>query len=198
MGASVLPLPAGVKSAERRARVAAGSLLPLSRDLGRTERRVLGAATALLIACIAVSAAHAAFGLGGRAWAQPIRDWLTSAVYILVGIIVCWRALRTTRARRSWMIFAVGISVYGLGNVLWAAWVEHLPNPPIPSICDGMWLMLYPACYVGIVGLARLRERRVPARMWLDGLVAGLGIAAIGAAIVVRPVLAYWRWAAGA
>jgi diguanylate cyclase (GGDEF)-like protein len=190
MGASLLALPAGVKSAGPRARVAAGSLLPLSRDLGRTERRVLGAATALLIACIAVSAAHAAFGLGGRAWAQPIRDWLTSAVYILVGVVVCWRALRTTWARRSWMIFAVGISVYGLGNVLWAAWVEHLPNPPIPSICDGMWLTLYPASYAGIVGLARLRERRVPARMWLDGLVAGLGIAAIGAAIVVRPVLA--------
>jgi diguanylate cyclase (GGDEF)-like protein len=68
--------------------------------------------------------------------------------------------------------------------------IEHLPNPPIPSICDGMWLTLYPCCYIGIVGLARLRERRVPARMWLDGIVAGLGIAAIGAAIVVRPVLA--------
>ncbi|HEY2767028.1 MAG TPA: EAL domain-containing protein [Solirubrobacteraceae bacterium] len=190
MRTSLLPLPAGVKSAERRAQAAARALLPLSRDLGRTERRVLGTATALLIACIAVSAAHAAFGLGGHAWAEPIRDWLTSAVYILVGIVVCWRALRTTQARRSWMIFAVGISVYGLGNVLWAAWVEHLPDPPIPSICDGMWLMLYPACYVGIVGLARLRERRVPARMWLDGLVAGLGIAAVGAAIVVRPVLA--------
>jgi diguanylate cyclase (GGDEF)-like protein len=166
------------------------SLLPLSAALGRGERRVLGFVTALLLACIAVSAAHAIFQLGGHAWAQPIRDWLTSAVYILVGVIVCWRALRTTQARRAWMVFAFGISIYGLGNVLWAAWIEHLPEPPIPSICDGLWLTLYPACYIGIFGLARLRERHVPARMWLDGLIAGLGIAAIGAAIVVRPVLA--------
>jgi len=166
------------------------SLLPLDSVLGPRERRILGAVTAVLIALVLATGAHAVLGIGGSSVEEPIRDWLTSAVYILVGVIVCWRAVRTTESRKSWMIFAFGISIYGLGNVLWAAWIEHLPNPPIPSICDGMWLTLYPCCYVGIVGLARLRERRVPARMWLDGIVAGLGIAAIGAAIVVRPVLA--------
>ncbi len=166
------------------------SLLPLDSALGPRERRVLGAATAILVALVVATGAHAVFGIGGNAVEEPIRDWLTSAVYILVGVIVCWRAVRTIESRKSWMIFAFGISIYGLGNVLWAAWIEHLPNPPIPSICDGMWLTLYPCCYIGIVGLARLRERRVPARMWLDGIIAGLGIAAIGAAIVVRPVLA--------
>ena len=165
-------------------------LLPLSSELQPTERRTLRAATGVLIAIVAVTGAHAILGIGGSGVEQPIRDWLTSAVYILVGVIVCWRALRTTESRTSWAIFAFGISIYGLGNILWAAWIEHLPNPPIPSICDGMWLTLYPCCYLGIVGLARLRERRVPARMWLDGIIAGLGIAAIGAAIVVRPVLA--------
>ncbi len=151
---------------------------------------MLAGATAFLIAIVAATGAHAILGIGGHSVEEPIRDWLTSAVYILVGVIVCWRAVRTTESRSSWMIFAFGISVYGLGNVLWAAWIEHLPNPPIPSICDGMWLTLYPCCYLGIVGLARLSERRVPARMWLDGIIAGVGIAAIGAAIVVRPVLA--------
>jgi len=166
------------------------SLLPLASVLRPGERRLLGTATGLLIALVAATGAHAAFGIGGHAADLPIRDWVTSAVYILVGVIVCWRAIRTSEARRPWMIFAFGVSIYGLGNVLWAAWIEHLPNPPIPSICDGMWLTLYPACYIGIVGLARIRERRVPARIWLDGIIAGLGVAAIGAAIVLRPVLA--------
>jgi diguanylate cyclase (GGDEF)-like protein len=154
------------------------------------ERRLLTGATALLIALVAATGAHAAFGIGGHAVEQPIRDWVTSAVYILVGLIVVWRALRSTESRRSWAIFAFGISIYGLGNVLWAAWIEHLPNPPIPSICDGMWLTLYPACYIGILGLARVRERKVPARIWLDSIITALGVAAIGAAIVLRPVLA--------
>jgi diguanylate cyclase (GGDEF)-like protein len=166
------------------------SPLPLALGLGRGERRTLGAITAALIALVAATAAHAAFGVGGRAVEQPIRDWVTSAIYILVGVIVCWRAVRTTESRRSWMFFAFGISIYGLGNVLWAAWIEHLPNPPIPSICDGMWLTLYPACYIGILGLARVRERHVPARIWLDGVIAGLGLAAIGAAVVIGPVSA--------
>jgi diguanylate cyclase len=166
------------------------TLLPLSTSLGVGERRLLRGATALLVVLVAATGAHAAFGLGGKSVEQPIRDWVTSAVYILVGLIVVWRALRSDEARRSWTIFAFGISIYGLGNVLWAAWVEHLPNPPIPSICDGMWLTLYPACYIGILGLARVKERKVPARIWLDGIIAGLGIAAIGAAIVLRPVLA--------
>jgi diguanylate cyclase (GGDEF)-like protein len=165
-------------------------LLPRAGELSRTERRLLGATTALLVGLVAVTALHAAFGLGGSAVAQPIRDWVTSAVYILVGVIVCWRAVRMSESRGSWMAFAFGISIYGLGNVLWAAWIEHLPNPPIPSICDGMWLTLYPACGVGILALARVRDRRVPARIWLDGVIAGLGVAAIGAAIVLRPVLA--------
>jgi diguanylate cyclase (GGDEF)-like protein len=166
------------------------TLLPLASTLRAGERRLLRGATGLLIALVAATGAHAAFGLGGHAVEQPIRDWVTSAAYILVGLIVIWRALRSTEARRSWTIFAFGISIYGLGNVLWAAWIEHLPNPPIPSICDGMWLTLYPACYIGILGLARVKERRMPARIWLDGIIAGLGVAAIGAAIVLRPVLA--------
>lgn len=166
------------------------TLLPLASTLRAGERRLLGTATGLLIALVAATGAYAAFGIGGPAVEQPIRDWVTSAVYIVVGLIVVWRALRSTEARRSWAIFAFGISIYGLGNVLWAAWIEHLPEPPIPSICDGMWLTLYPACYIGILGLARVRERRVPARIWLDGIIAGLGVAAIGAAIVLRPVLA--------
>jgi diguanylate cyclase (GGDEF)-like protein len=166
------------------------SLLPLSAGLGARERRLLGGVTGLLIALTAFTGIHAVFGVGGHSVEQPIRDWVTSAVYILVGLIVCWRAVRTTEARRTWMIFAFGISMYGLGNVLWAAWIEHLKEPPIPSICDGMWLTLYPTCYVGILGLARVRERRVPARIWLDGIITGAGVTAIGAAIVLRPVLA--------
>ena len=62
------------------------TLLPLSAGLKPVERRVLSAATALLMACIAITAARAAFHVGNHTLGLVIRDWLTSAVYILVGL----------------------------------------------------------------------------------------------------------------
>ena len=51
--------------------------------------------------------------------------------------------------------------------------------------------MLYPLSYLGIVGIARVHEqRRLPGGVWLDGIIAGGGLAALGAALVFGPVLA--------
>jgi diguanylate cyclase (GGDEF)-like protein len=166
-------------------------MLPRSAALGETARTVVAVAFALLVLMLAVTAANAIFGIGGAAAEKPIRDWLSSAVYILVAVIVASRAVSVPDKRLPWVTFAVGLSLYGLGNVLWSAWVEHLKNVPIPSVCDGLWLSLYPLCYVGIVGFARSgAQRRVPAGVWLDGIIAGAGLAAVGAALVFPPVLA--------
>ncbi len=168
----------------------ASLLLPLTQERPLGERRVLRVAATLLLAIVAATALHAIFDVGGLPFGRAMRDWGSSSVYILVALIVTMRAATSTRSRASWAIFAVGISLYGLGNVLWAAWVQDLAKVPIPSICDVLWLTLYPASYIGLAGFARARERRVPVGVWLDGLIAGLGVAAIGAAIVFRPVLA--------
>jgi diguanylate cyclase (GGDEF)-like protein len=156
-----------------------------------TESRALVVGLGLLLLILAVTAANAVFGVGGRAAEKPIRDWLSSAVYILVAAIVALRAIRGETSRRSWAVFALGLSLYGIGNLLWSFWIEHLRNPPIPSICDGLWLAFYPLSYAGIIGFARVRgQRRLPAGVWLDGIIAGAGLAALGAALVFRPILA--------
>jgi len=166
-------------------------VLPRSAALGRAERSALAAVFGLLVLMLAITAANAVLGVGGDAAERLIRDWLSSAVYILVAAIVAWRAIRAPTKRLWWAIFATGLSLYGLGNVLWSAWIEHLKNVPIPSITDALWLSLYPLSYVGIVGFARSGgHSRVPAGVWLDGVIAGSGLAALGAAVVFRPVLA--------
>jgi diguanylate cyclase (GGDEF)-like protein len=148
-------------------------------------------ASLLLLLMLAVTAANAVFGVGGVRAEGPIRDWLSCAVYILVAAVVGSRAIAVRTKRVPWLIFAAGLSLYGLGNVLWSTWFEHLQTVPIPSACDGLWLSFYPLSYAGIVGFAWSRgQRRVPAGVWLDGMVAGAGLAAVGAALVFRPVLA--------
>jgi diguanylate cyclase (GGDEF)-like protein len=169
----------------------AGWLLPQSAGLGPRAASALYGAFSLILLLLAVTAANAVFGIGGQSAERPIRDWLSSAIYVLVAGIVAMRAMRMPTKRTPWTIFAVGLSAYAAGNVLWSAWVEHLKTVPIPSICDGLWLSFYPITYVGIVGFARsARQPRVQAGVWLDGLIAGAGLAAIGAALVLPPVLA--------
>ena len=103
--------------------------------------------------------------------------------------MVVLRAVRIDRARGPWIVIGVGVSLYGAGNLVWALWLEHVASPPIPSICDALWLSFYPASYLGVVMLARQHWRAVPGGVWLDGIVAGLGIGAVGAAVVFGPVL---------
>jgi diguanylate cyclase (GGDEF)-like protein len=164
-------------------------LLALACALPVGPRRALFAAVTGVMAVIAGAAAHTLLGIGGSGLDAPIRDWATAAVYVLVSAVVVARAVRIKQSRGAWIVIAVGISLYGAGNLVWSFWLEHVSNPPIPSICDGLWLALYPTSYLGVVLLARRQWRGVPAGVWLDGIVAGLGIAAVGAAVVVGPVL---------
>jgi diguanylate cyclase (GGDEF)-like protein len=174
-----------------RLRAATNLVCPGSANLRRSESRVLGAGFALVALLLAVTAANALLGVGGKAAADPIRDWLSCAVYILVAAIVALRALRGHTKRGAWAVFALGLALYAAGNLLWSLWLGHLSNPPLPSVSDGLWLSLYPLSYGGIVGIARFAgKNRVPAGVWLDGLIAGAGLAALGAALVFRPVLA--------
>ena len=160
-------------------------------ELKRGESWALTIGFALLIAILAVTAVNAIFGIGGAAAVTPIRDWLSCAAYVLVAAIVALRAIRIGSQRRSWALLAVGLALYALGNVLWSLWLGNLRNPPIPSISDALWLPLYPLSYVGIVGLARLRDRRrVTMGMLLDSIIAGSGLAAVGAALVFHQIAA--------
>ncbi|MDX6225105.1 MAG: hypothetical protein QOE64_1481, partial [Frankiales bacterium] len=163
--------------------------LPLADLLGKRERRALQAVAAILVVTIAAAAAHGILGIGGPSLDTPVRDWASSFVYVLVAAVVAFRAIRVPDHRGPWIVLAVGISLYGAGNLLWALWLEHLAEPPIPSVSDILWLSLYPASYIGVVWLARTKGRHASAGVWLDGVVAGLGVAAIGAAVVFHQVL---------
>ncbi len=141
-----------------------------------------------VVLLVAGTALHVV-GLGSSSLDGPVRDWGSSLVYVLVAVIVAARVAGVRRDRGPWAVIAVGIALYGAGNVLWSLWIEHLDTPPIPSISDGLWLSLYPAACIGLVWLARRSVRAATRSVLLDGLVAGLGLAAIGAAIVSGSVL---------
>jgi diguanylate cyclase (GGDEF)-like protein len=118
-----------------------------------------------------------------------MRDWVPSLVYVVASAIVVLRVIRVREGRGPWIVIAAGMVLYTIGTLLWSLWLQNLAAPPFPSVSNALWLSLYPASYVGLVWLARGERRGAPAGVWLDGIVAGLGIAALGAAVIVGPVL---------
>jgi diguanylate cyclase len=157
--------------------------------LGWRARLVLRLAFGVLVLIVAAGTANMLVGFGGATVDEFIRTWGSLVVYAFAAAIVAFRAVRVPRQRRAWIILAVGLTLYGLGNVVWTVWYDSLAAPPIPSIADGLWLALYPASYVGLVLLAREDNRAIPPGAWLDGIVAALGFGALGAAVVFGPVL---------
>ena len=64
-----------------------------------------------------------------------------------------------------------------------------MDSPPYPSAADLLYLTFYPLLYAAVVLLARARVRAFRASVVLDGVVAGLGAAALALAVVLAPVL---------
>ena len=125
----------------------------------------------------------------GTWWATQ-DSWLFDVLLLAAPALCAIKAVRHRQERIVWALFAAATGCYGLGYVYWAIFQAANPNQPYPSLADGFWLSLYPLMFVALCMLARTRLRGVNPRIWLDGLIVGLGLAALSAAVVFRAVSA--------
>ena len=115
--------------------------------------------------------------------------WVLPAIGVGAGMLCLARAVLVEQARAAWASLGLGVELYAVGTYCWWRWVAPLEQPPYPSLADLLWLSLYPLAYTAVVLLVRRRVHRVQASMWLDGIVGGLGAAALAAALAFRAVL---------
>ncbi len=115
--------------------------------------------------------------------------WLNNIAYMLSPVLCLVRARQATSFRRSWYILALGLATYGLGNVYWTIFIRPLDPEPFPSPADALWLSFYPFAFVALLLVVREMADRLPLSLWLDGIVGGLAVGSVMAAIV-GPVLA--------
>jgi two-component system cell cycle response regulator len=140
-------------------------------------RRILLAGTLLSLAAMV---GHALFGFGGPGVEAFLRDRLYLALEIS-GVMACAARVLLVRAqRRAWACIAIGLAAWTAGDVAWLMLPEDIPYP---SIADPFYLAFYPFCFAGMALLLARGHERVAARLWADGVIAGLAVAATTVAL---------------
>jgi two-component system, cell cycle response regulator len=107
-----------------------------------------------------------------------------SGVVLGAGVACLVRASAYGRERGAWVLIGLGILAWGAAEVYWAVAIEDNPNAPYPSPADVGYLLFYPLAYAGLALLVRARAHEINWRLWMDGAIAALGTAALGAAFV--------------
>jgi diguanylate cyclase (GGDEF)-like protein len=122
-----------------------------------------------------------------------LRHVLNVAVYnnvmIGAGLACVARGALRRSDRVAWILAGVAVISWGVGDTVWTFTVANMPNPPFPSYADIGFLCVYPPAYGAIVLLLRARVARLHTSLWLDGIIGGLAVAAVGTAVVFQAVL---------
>ncbi len=160
--------------------------MELSRASARRRGRAVGWALAVLGAVWAVYALHAVGALGGSdsffsTWVYTLLMWSAAALVVL-------RALAVRRERLAWALLAGGLVCWAFGDLLWTVHYDAAGSVDVPSWPDLFYYLYYPLTYAGLALLVRARLKLPGTAMWLDGLVVGLTLAALCAAVAFEPI----------
>src|SRR5687768_2796436 len=122
--------------------------------------------------------------------AGPLTSRFAHDVVLLASsALIIAKALTAGRERLAWLLIGAGVAAWSLGEVYYTAVLWDAEVIAIPSPADVGYLLLPPLVLAGIVLLLRARARSVPRTLWVDGVVAGLAVAALSAGLVFDTVL---------
>ena len=168
------------------------SSAPLTADSARdtlTSPRAFRAVWVVLIALLAVEAAHELLGLIGPE--TLYETWIHDSIVVASAVLCITRAAREPRERDVWLAFGVGLACWSAGSVLWSALYDGTAHPPYPSWADILWLLWYPFTGLGIALLIRTNVSGFELHRWMDGLAVTLLVLAATFPITLPPVEQY-------
>jgi len=148
----------------------------------RGERAIRAILALVLFGGTAAVAFHDWLGLGGSRLDYLTSGPLYDAVVVAAGLACLLRA--RTAERGAWLAIGAAILCWGAAEIYWTAFILHDPSPPYPSPADLGYLAFYPGAALGLALLVRARASELDWRLWMDGAIAALGTAALGASFV--------------
>jgi diguanylate cyclase (GGDEF)-like protein len=123
-------------------------------------------------------------GLGGSGADDFVNGPLYDAVMVSAGLACLLRAQGAGPERTAWVTIAAAVFCWAAAEIYWTVAILDNPAAPYPSPADIGYLAFYPLAAAGVWLLVRARARELDWRLWMDGLIAALGTAALGAALI--------------
>jgi diguanylate cyclase (GGDEF)-like protein len=157
--------------------------------IGRYRNLVRGI-QAVAFTLLLAFALHTGPGLGGKGLDSFFNDWIYNGLIVVSAIGCLARGFVMKHERAAWLMLGIGIAFWAAAEILATVWLNHLQNPPYPSVADALYLTFYPAIYIALVLLVRGRMSEARASLWLDGLIAALAVAVGGELFVFQAILA--------
>ena len=116
-------------------------------------------------------------------------NWIYNGLLVGSGICCLVRAVLVRAERLPWVLLGGALLLWTTGDLYYFFFLSGADTVPIPSVADGFYLAFYPVSYAALALLLRARMRRFQGNLSLDGLIAALSVAAVGAAVVFDEVL---------
>ena len=120
--------------------------------------------------------------------AVPFTGIAPDVVFLIAAALLIWRGVT---GERGWALIGIGAVCWASGDIYWTLALGNLANPPVPSLADAGYLSFCPFAFAGILSLMRQRASGVPKALAADSAAATLAVGALGAALVVQPVIAH-------
>jgi two-component system, cell cycle response regulator len=121
-------------------------------------------------------------------YALPFRGIAPDVVFVIAGVLLISRGIG---GEPGWVLVGIGALCWAAGDIYWTLALSNLANPPVPSWADAGYLSFCPFAFAGILSLVRQRMSGVPKALAADASAATLAVGAVGAALVLQPVVAH-------
>ncbi len=151
------------------------------------------ARTLLAVALVAVGviALHAT-GVGGASLDGVVYNGAYNVALVAAALLCLLRASRRPGRlgeRVAWLSIGLGLAAWSAADIGWSVLYGADGSPTSFSVVDVGYLLYYLLIFAGLGLLIRERSGDLRPSTWLDGIVEGLVVAALAAALLAGPVL---------
>ena len=111
--------------------------------------------------------------------------WVICAVELIAGVICIIRAFVKRPGRLAALFLGLSLLAWAAGDCILTVQSIGGSTPPSPSWSDLFYILFYPLAFTAVILFMRGQSKQLTVANWLDGAIAGLGVAAACAAVLL-------------